>query len=524
MNQHFRQLSIILLAITAAFGLISTVLFFYTQKYTGEDYNMFMLQAFSLQKILVNFHEWSQSFILDYIILGLLESQTHALLFICIGLIYSLFFYGLYSCIKSSGQLSGITLLYIALFLFFQSPLELGANGYISGYIKYFLPAVLSLIAIKLLCSNQLNGLQSFAFFAATAVASNQEIAAVGLLIAMLYITVFTPQERVFTGPFTLISRPSRTYGIIGIIICLFNLYLYFTSGQMTVRSCLTAIEDFPNFTDLGIFYKLYMGYSATVLYYFAQLNVFTIFLLTAVIYTVLRQTRYELNTLSLTLTAVVCGCVLFGLGFLNELESINIGFKYANRIEMASVLMIVLTLFATALILFILVGIIKSRVMSRKSKTIFLMLLGCGIIARMVMSFRPDLFSFPAKTFAFTNMCFLAAGVFLFLEAELLSSAKLSGVVIVCALLSILPRIGYMSSEGFKNYPTSHPVVRNTQNFRLKCLKDNKVELSLYFGNVENYLSSHEFNELEVVKSIKSRKKLLVEKIDVTPVFNKIK
>lgn len=467
-----------------------------------------IFKDFTIHTFVGRYHEWSQRFIIEYLIFYILKIDSFYLPKLITALLYVGYFFVLRAVVKKFITVDLRANLLICLLVFLQSQLELEGAGYLTTHLNYLAPLIAALWCFLLLCS-EMYGIEAIAFFVLFIFATNNELVAAGAILALPYFYFKIPAK-------------NKAVAVTAFIVAVCNLALFFNSGATTVRSCMHQIWMFPNFSDLSVLYKIYLGDVTTLLYYFANFNPFTVLFLTTLICAYFKSCSKELSVIKVSAIAVALCVLLFALGYLNrDLNDSNLKVVIANYIDFTSALRISLYLFSMldcGLIIFMIY-----RLNANKSfKLNLYVLLALAFVIRLGMSFSPTLLFSQARTFVFSNAIILLCSLYIAYKFDLFRLKQFTALAIICTVVCLTSRSAFLLSDEADDFPYYPVLINQWDKIEDYCyLKYDLKDHSLLSREIlEQRKTEYPFEELK--NKIETRKKIISSGGEIpAPIFN---
>ena len=466
---------------------------------------------FTIHTFVGRYHEWSQRFIIEYLIFTILKIDSYYLPKLIVGLLYVSYFFVLRTIAARFVTVDEKVNLLIALAVFLQSQLELEGAGYLTTHLNYLAP-----LAGIIFCFYQLMscmyGIKAIVFFVLFVFCCNNEMVAVLSLLLLPYLY--------FKAPYG-----NRPVVITALLIAIAELLLFFFSGATTVRACMHQIWMFPNFGELNILYKGYLGSLTTLLYYFANFNPFTVMFLTTLIAAYLKSCNKELSVIRTAAVALGITAVLYALGYLNrDLNASDIKVVMANYIDFTSVLRISLYVLALLLcgLVFLMIHKLKGEGITRNFKISLYVLLSAAIIVRMILGFSPTILFSQARTFIFSNALILLCTLYIAFKFDLYRLRQFTALTIICVAVCLISRSAFLLSDEAEDYPYYPVLINSWDKVEDYCylkydLQDHSI---LSKEMLEQRKTEYPFEELK--NMIETRKTILTNGgVIPAPIFN---
>ncbi|WP_202109253.1 hypothetical protein [Succinivibrio dextrinosolvens] len=475
----------------------------YTRTITLDDLSYHDNNMPILRWLALRFTNWSQRLFIDYTVYGILHINSTLLPKVVCGLVTL----GLIAVICALfGKYKPWFTAMAVLLCGFQSYQEIEGAGYFTSIINFQLPLVLGLFAVKLLLSQEINGYKALLLFVSMLFATSLETVAFGMTAGLLVLYFYVPKH-------------NRSFVTMCLVLCIFSIVLFYVSGATDYRLCVHEEERFPEYLETSVFFRGYVGLMTTLLYYCFNLNSFMLFLVITVIYALTRWSMIKM---------LVCAAVLMLIQYLGlllntELNSTLLYYRYGNTLDLTSVRIVLMFMLSAAVMAAVVYGIWRLK-LSIKDRIAVLSMLAVGLMMRVGMGFSPTVFFSLGRTFIFTNFAFVLAGVFILYRQELISSNIIRTLIICCFVFCTAPRVAFMLSEDFKNFPTypDYLMPEEYGGILLQCAEKYPKITEFSSGGKVKDLYGDVVSEAERAQAVAARHKRLVAGKNPLPhVFN---
>lgn len=323
--------------------------------------------------------------------------------FVCVSIIYCL-----NRLMKFDNKFFG-ALMTCGFFLLYPF-IHMSTAGWIATTLNYLWPFAAMLITLlsvrKMADGEKIRWYEYILFTVSLLFAANQEqVAAILLVILSVFCVYFLTKKKFF--PYLYVQLGLTVASLIFILTCPGN----------DRRMADEIATWMPNFDQLSLIDKAYLGVSTTINHFLEQPNsVFILFCAVLAFMVFVKNRNWFVRLVSLV---PVCTAVIYGYlrGYFAEIWnwSANI-FNLANPFTAENYMHP--TLYIPLILYIVVIGCIVASVYAVFKNTfdsIFtMMILGCGLMSRVVMGFSPTLYASSARTLIFLYFAFIFAALWM--------------------------------------------------------------------------------------------------------------
>lgn len=319
--------------------------------------------------------------------------------------------------------------------------------GWVITTIHYLWPAILGLVALyplkKVYFKESISWFEAVFYVMVTLFAANMEI--VAAIIMAFYIA--------FSGYF-IYKKKITGFIIFQTILSIANMVFILTCPGNALRDLAEAASRFPVYIDFGLVEKMALSATSTLI----CIDQNFILLVVLGMAWLFSWNQYK------TLVPRIIGVIPFILGLLINLARVVLlspkfanlvnAFTGVNMVDLVNlknlmnvtpgmthyIILAFMVIFAGSLIL-------MTVVLFKKSKKMWMAILvmGAGIMSRVVMGFSATVYESGARTFLFTYIALAIYGLLLYLEFKPCLSEKTQKILIIS--LGIVAVLGYLES-----------------------------------------------------------------------------
>lgn len=292
-------------------------------------------------------------------------------------------------------KLSNLTLL-VMLFLFYDYK-EMRTAGFIATYITYYwslFANILFFIVIRrCLAADKLLSMDLVYAVLLGIFVCNSEIGACFNTVILL--AIFAARYR---------SRAIIDWKVlILLLISVLSIIFFLTCPGLHKRSFIETFHWLPEFSSYSTVYKLYLGFSETLLYYFSTGKVILVLFLSALLVSAVNR--------GVNVAYFILVCLA---GFVLPVYSKNLIIKFSNVSNIdAYIFFAVLLCFAFFVLLMI------CRIFKDSAGMLLVFVLTLGFLTRVMMGFSPTLYASSTRTYMYCDFTILIAAYYIMKESK---------------------------------------------------------------------------------------------------------